>query len=191
MVPDIGVLSLGVESTQLTVAADRSEATKAMDAVRASLKQNGVEEKDIAMTGFNIQTQQYYRGGAPRIIGYWVSNRVTVKVRQLDAFPKALDGAVAAGRDAVRVNGVSFAVDKPERYENEARDEAVADARTRAEQLVKGHGREARTRTLRQRVVRWWRPGADAGDGRRGRGYVGDADQPWRIRGHPHCEHRL
>lgn len=140
VVPDIGVLSLGVESTQPTVAAARTEAAKAMDAVRASLKQNGVEDKDIATTGFNIQPQQDFRGGAPRIIGYQVTNQVTVKVRQLDALSKTLDGAVAAGRDAVRVNGVSFAVDKPERFENEARDKAVADARARAEQLAKAAG---------------------------------------------------
>lgn len=140
VVPDTGVLSLGVESTQPTVAAAREQAAKAMDAVRASLKQNGVDDKDIATTGFNIQPQQDFRSGTPRITGYQVSNRVTVKVRQLDAVSKTLDAAVAAGRDAVRVNGVSFVVDKPERFEGEARDKAVADARVRAEQLAKAAG---------------------------------------------------
>ena len=43
-------------------------------------------------------------------------------------------------RDAVRVNHVSFEVDNPERFEGEARDKAVADARARAEQLAKAAG---------------------------------------------------
>jgi uncharacterized protein len=140
VVPDIGVLSLGVQATQPTVAAARNEAAKAMDAVRTSLKQNGVDDKDIATAGFNIQPQQDFRSGTPRITGYQVNNQVTVKVRQIDALSKTLDSAVAAGHDAVRVNGISFAVDKPERFEGEARDKAVADARTRAEQLAKAAG---------------------------------------------------
>ena len=48
VVPDIGVLSLGVQSTQPTVAAARTEAAKAMDLVRASLKQNAIDDKDVA-----------------------------------------------------------------------------------------------------------------------------------------------
>ena len=142
VVPDIGVLSLGVQVTRPTVADARAAASKAMDAVRASLRQNGVEEKDIATQSFNIQPQYDFRpsGGTPTITGYNVSNQVTVKVRQIDNLSKALDGAVAAGGNDVRVNNVQFTVDAPEKYQNEARDKAVADARSRAEQLAKSVG---------------------------------------------------
>ncbi len=140
VVPDIGLINLGVEVSRPTVAEARSEAAAAMDAVRASLQQNGVEDRDIATQFFNIQPQygnaEPVDRGLPTIIGYTVSNQVTVKVRQLDSISQVLDGAIGAGGNAMRVNGVSFTVDEPERYEAEARDLAVADARERAEQLA-------------------------------------------------------
>lgn len=141
VVPDIGVLNLGVEASRPTVADARSVAASAMDAVRGALRQNGVDEKDIATQFFNIQPQYSVepldRSGTPRITGYTVSNQVTVKVRRIDNVSRVLDAAVAAGGDATRVNGVSFTVDDPEKYESEAREKAVAEAKARAEQLAK------------------------------------------------------
>jgi uncharacterized protein YggE len=140
VVPDIGVLNVGVEVTRPTVAEARTEAARAMDAVRGSLTQSGVEERDIQTTFFNIQPQYDFNrapdAGAPTIVGFIVTNQVTAKVRQVDTLSETLDAAVTAGGDAVRVNGVSFEVGDPEEYENEARDLAVADARARADQLA-------------------------------------------------------
>ncbi len=73
----------------------------------------------------------------PRIIGFTVNNQLTVKVRDFDRLSETLDGAIAAGGDAMRVNGVSFTVDEPEQYWDEAREAAVNDARERAQQLAK------------------------------------------------------
>lgn len=140
VVPDIGLLHLGVEVSRPTVAEARDEAASAMDAVRTSLQQNGIEDRDIATQFFNIQPQygapEPDGSGIPTIIGYTVSNQVTVTVRQIDNISTVLDGAIAAGGNAMRVNNVLFTVDEPQRYESEARELAVADARVRAEQLA-------------------------------------------------------
>lgn len=72
----------------------------------------------------------------PQIIGYTVNNQVSVKVRDLDSLSDVLDGAIEAGGNSVRVNNVSFTVDEPEQYFEEARAMAIADARERAEQLA-------------------------------------------------------
>jgi uncharacterized protein YggE len=142
VVPDVGLLQLGVQSTQPTVQAARDRAAAAMEAVRASLRSNNVDEKDIATSGFNIQPQYDFRssGGAPTITGYMVSNLVTVKVRQINNLSRVLDNAVAAGGDDVRVNSISFSVDQPERHREEARKLAVEDARRHAEQLAAAAG---------------------------------------------------
>ena len=73
----------------------------------------------------------------PRIIGFTVNNQLSVKVRDFDRLSETLDGAIAAGGDAVRVNGISFTVDEPEQYWDEAREAAVNDARERAQQLAR------------------------------------------------------
>jgi uncharacterized protein YggE len=137
VVPDIAVLRLGVEVTAPTVAAARSEAAAAMKAVRSSLDANAIDSDDIKTLSFNIQPQYpFRRDERSEITGYTVSNRVSVKVRDLDAVSDVLDGAAAAGGDTVRISGISFTVDDPEQHEADARKAAVEDARTRAEELA-------------------------------------------------------
>jgi uncharacterized protein len=143
VVPDVGILQLAVQSTQPNVGAARDRAAAAMEAVRGALKSAGVDEKDIATSGFSIQPQYDFRpstGGTPIITGYVVNNLVTVKVRQLNALSRVLDQAVAAGGNDVRVNDVAFTVDEPERHRERARKLAVEDARRHAEQLAEAAG---------------------------------------------------
>lgn len=142
VVPDIALVNLGVEVTRSSIADARSAAATAMDAVRASLQRNGIDDKDIATLYFSIQPQYgspdpLTRDGVPRITGYSVVNQLSVKVRRIDDISKVVDSAVTAGGDAARVQSVSFTVDQPEEFQAEAREKAVADARARAEQLAK------------------------------------------------------
>jgi len=137
VVPDIAVLALGVEVTAPTVAAARSGAAAAMKAVRSSLDANRIRSDDVKTLSFDIQPRyQHRRDEQPEITGYTVSNRLSVKVRDLDSVSKVLDDATEAGGDAARINGISFAVDEPEQYESDARKLAVEDARKRAEELA-------------------------------------------------------
>ncbi|MBW2692834.1 MAG: SIMPL domain-containing protein [Deltaproteobacteria bacterium] len=137
VVPDIAVLTLGVEVIAPTVAAARSKVAGAMKAVRSSLDANDIGGDDIKTLSFNIQPQYQHRRDEQReITGYTVSNRVSVKVRDLDTVSTVLDDATEAGGDAARINGISFAVDEPEQYESDARKAAVEDARKRAEELA-------------------------------------------------------
>lgn len=141
--PDVARLNLGVQVTEASVSAARNGAADAMTKVQAALKQKGVMEKDIRTQNLNI-TPQYSnttdKNGAPTIRGYQVSNQLQVTVRNIDTASDVLDAAVAAGGNAVRVNGISFTVDQPEQFLSHARDEAVKNARTRAEVLAKAAG---------------------------------------------------
>ncbi len=137
VVPDIALLNLGVEVTRKTVAEAQSAAAEAMEDIRDSLARNGIEERDIATQYFGIRPQyDYRREGMPRLTGFVVSNQLSIKVREMDHVSEVLDDAISAGGDAVRVNNVSFTVDEPERYLEEARQKAMEDARQRAEQLA-------------------------------------------------------
>ncbi len=136
--PDIGVFDIGVEVTGETVALARSGAAEAMQQVRDSVLASGVEERDISTRSFNIYPQYDYdrEEGPPEIIGYTVNNWIAVKVRDIDRISEILDDALTAGGDAIRVGGISFRVDEPEQYTDEARKLAVEDARARAQQLA-------------------------------------------------------
>lgn len=144
--PDVALLSVGIEVQKETVAEAQAEATEAMNMVVAALKDNGVKEEDI-------QTQQYsinkvsnwekpvYDGGDTEvIIGYRVTNMVTAKVRDIDAVGAVIDAAAAAGGDYTRINSISFTVDDPQPYYEEARAQAVEYAKAKAEQLAELSG---------------------------------------------------
>lgn len=139
--PDIARIDVGVEVTGDTVAEARGEAADAMDAVMDALTDNGVDEEDVRTRSFNIYPQYNYRDDeAPEITGFTVSNQVTVTVREIDNASTVFDAAIEAGGDAVRVNGISFTVDEPEEFLDQARADAIADARGRAETLADAAG---------------------------------------------------
>jgi len=70
------------------------------------------------------------------VIGYRVTNMVTAKIREIDKAGPIIDAVAAAGGDFTRINNISFSVDDPTAYYEEARQKAVADARAKAEQLA-------------------------------------------------------
>ena len=136
MEPDLAIVNIGVEVTAETVAEARSEAADAMDRVRETLDDNDIEEADVRTQFFNIYPQFSFEDERPEIIAFTVSNQIAVKVRDIDNVSNVLDDAIEAGGDAIRVNGVSFSVDEPEQFLEEAREMAMEDARQRAEHLA-------------------------------------------------------
>lgn len=140
VVPDIAILQLGVEVTSDTVGDARDEAAEAMDRVRASLVDHGVDDDDIRTTSFNIYPQYDFRSEQRRLIGFTVNNEIAVTVREIDEAGEILDDAIRAGGDATRVSSISFSVDDPDAVLDEARTEAMEDARKRAETLAEAAG---------------------------------------------------
>jgi len=136
--PDIATLSLGVEAQAATVAEAQSQAAEAMNMVIDALTDNGVDEKDIQTQYFSIDrvTRWDREREEEIVVGYRVTNTVTAKIREIDRAGAIIDAVAAAGRDLTRINGISFSVDDPSAYYDEARQEAMADARAKAEQLA-------------------------------------------------------
>jgi hypothetical protein len=69
-----------------------------------------------------------------------VTNTVTVKVRKIDQTGPVLDAVATAGGNLTRVNSVSFSIDDPTPFYNQARTKAVADAVATAKQLADNAG---------------------------------------------------
>jgi uncharacterized protein YggE len=131
--PDIAVVTIGIEVTQKSVASARQGAAAAASGVLKALTGGGVAERDIRTSGLRLQPQyDYSRGSSPKVVGYQASHQFTVKVRAIDTVSAVVDGAVLAGGDAARLQGVSFEIDEPAALLAEARRNAVADARLRA-----------------------------------------------------------
>jgi uncharacterized protein YggE len=61
---------------------------------------------------------------------------VTVKIRDIDKTGAVIDAVAKAGGDLTRIDSISFSIDDPSDYYEEARKKAVAEAKAKAKQLA-------------------------------------------------------
>ena len=134
--PDIATLRLGIEAQEATVAEAQSQAVEAMDKVMAALIDNGVAENDIQTQYFSIRQITRWVDEEQVVVGYRVTNMVTTKIRDIDKAGVIIDAVAEAGGDLTRIDSIGFSVDDPSAYYEQARQEAMADANAKAEQLA-------------------------------------------------------
>ncbi len=132
--PDMATIQTGVV-TQAEKASDALDANNAaMERLMAALKAAKIAAKDIQTSSFDVRPE-YQRGPRgqqrPEIVGYRVTNQVRVRVRNLPGLGEVLDALVEAGSN--QVSGISFGIDEPTGVLNQARNRAIADARSRAD----------------------------------------------------------
>ena len=137
-VPDVAVISVGIEAREATVSEANDKAKVAMDDVMTALKDAGVKDEDIQTQYFNINrvTRWDDEKRQEEIIGYRVTNVVTAKIRNVEDAGAVIDAVADAGGDLTRINNISFTVDDPTPYQAEARKLAVVDAAAKAETLA-------------------------------------------------------
>lgn len=136
VVPDVAMLNLGVEAQAATVAEAQRQAAEAMDAVIKELDEHSVAKKDIKTQYYNIYPVRRWHEDKEILIGYRVNNMVTAKIRKVDNTGIIIDAVAKAGGDYIRINSISFIVDDPSDYYEEAREKAIADAKAEAKQLA-------------------------------------------------------
>ncbi len=133
-VPDMAVINMGVVSSAETARAALDANTKAMTELMANLKAASIDDKDISTSNFSVNPRLDYGqngGQVPKLVGYDVTNSVTVIVHKIDGLGALLDKAVSSGSN--QINGISFSVSKPDDAMDEARKLAVKDATHKAQ----------------------------------------------------------
>jgi len=137
--PDLALVDAGVASDAKT-AREASEANNnAMTKVLAALKAANVDPKDIQTSRLSLQPQYApNRSGPSSVVGYRVSNRVTVRIRDVTKLANVIDTLVGAG--ANDIGNVSFEVSQASKLLDDAREKAVADARRKAEIYARAAG---------------------------------------------------
>lgn len=131
--PDLALIDGGVTSEAKT-AREASEANNtAMGKVLLALKSAGIDEKDVQTSRLSLQPQYapQTRPGPNVISGYRASNRVTIRLRDVTKVAGTIDTLVSAG--ANEIGGINFTVEKASKLLDDARTQAVADARRKAE----------------------------------------------------------
>lgn len=154
--PDIALFNAGVVTQATTASEALADNSRKMDRVIAALKRAGIAERDIQTQAISLQprysdperdAQMLSRTTgrpyvppteSPKIIGYEARNSVQIRVRKLGEMGKIIDTLIAEG--ANQVDGPSFTLDQPREAMDEARREAIAVGRQRAELYAQATG---------------------------------------------------
>ena len=132
--PDTVSLNLGVQVEASTAADALDAAGRKSQAVVGTLTGAGVAKADIQTSGLNVYPN--YTGGGTRD-GYSAGASVTATLHDISKAGEVIDAATAAVGDGITLGGVWFSIDDTSALYAQAREMAVAEARTHAEQLAK------------------------------------------------------
>lgn len=137
--PDAAMIRIGVNSQGKTAREASDANAQKMTAVLASIKASGIADKDVQTSRLTLQPlYDPNKSGPARLLGFQVTNQVSVKIREIDTLPNVLDKSIGAG--ANEMSGIEFVVSDQSKLLDQARDDAVADARRKAELYAKAAG---------------------------------------------------
>ena len=141
LAPDIAYVYIGVHTENTTAAQAVTDNTAQTEELIQAIRDFGVEANDIRTTNFSIYPMDRFDPSTGLPSGekvYAVDNTVYVTVRSLETLGDLLDTAVQAG--ANNVNSIQFDVEEKDEALQQARAEAVEDARNQAQALAQAAG---------------------------------------------------
>jgi uncharacterized protein YggE len=137
--PDVATIGAGVVTQASTAAKAMADNAQRMTATIAALRKAGIADRDLRTASLRLSPQyRYVDNQPPQLTGYQASNQVTVRFRDIAKAGGILDALVAAG--ANQIDGPNFTVDKPEAALDEARTQALATAKARADLYARAAG---------------------------------------------------
>ncbi|WP_341207565.1 SIMPL domain-containing protein [uncultured Sphingomonas sp.] len=137
--PDLATITAGVVTQAPVAAAALSENAQRMDAVIKALKAAGLAARDLSTSNVALSPQYRYQDGKPPVVtGYQASNSVAIRFRDIARAGAVLDALVRAG--ANQIDGPNLSLSDPNAALDEARTQAIAKARARADLYAKAAG---------------------------------------------------
>jgi uncharacterized protein YggE len=168
--PDTAVFDAGVVVIAETAQAALEQNTKSITALLAALKAAGIDGRDLATSGFAVQPRVVYpqpepgkQPEQPKLEGYEVRNSVTAKVRDLSKLGTILDAAVQHG--ANQIGPISFDIQNKDALLDKARQDAINDAKRKAEKAAQAAGLKLGRVVSLSETVQHALPRPIAGDG--------------------------
>lgn len=135
VVPDIAVVSVGVNAQGQTAKSAQESLNKNINQVASGIKGLGISDRDIQTTNYALNPTYNYEQNPPKITGYQANSTLVIKVRDIDKANGVLDTATQNGANTV--GGITFDVSDKQKAYNQARTEAVAEAKAKASQAAK------------------------------------------------------
>lgn len=143
--PDLATFSVTVTTDGgKNVAEVQSANAEKMNNVNAFLKEQGIDKADLKTAQYSLNPRYSYNPctagscPAPTITGYSLTQTLDVKVRESAKLGDLLSGVVTSGANSV--SEVRFVLDDDTAAKDEARQEAITEAKKKAKALAKSAG---------------------------------------------------
>lgn len=147
--PDTAKVSFSVRSEKKSLKDAQTEVSGKIDAIKKALIAAGVEDKYIKTDSYTSYPQYDYpqvacyaigcpKPGTPTLRGYEVSHSVTVSIKNLENVEAVL--GILATNTVTDMSGPNFGFEDDKMVVREARDAAIADAKSEAEKLAQALG---------------------------------------------------
>jgi uncharacterized protein len=134
--PDRARISAQASNLSRDPSSARAEVDDQVATARQALAGIGIDESALRAQSIRIQPEFEYRNQERILRGYRATRDFSVLIDDLDVAGSVLDALLSAGLP--QVSGLSYELSDPEAHRIIARDMAIADARTKAEQLAAG-----------------------------------------------------
>lgn len=149
-IPDQATVDAGVTQTAATVVDAQNKVNAKTQKIIIEIKKLGVLDKDIKTTNYSVTPNYGDNGGVPmmfpirtgrnNITGYTVTQNLEINVKDLAKVNKAIDSATANGANMVGGTNFTFSDELQKKLENQARIQAVNNAKEKAQSLANASG---------------------------------------------------
>ncbi len=147
--PDLATVSFTIMEDAILLKDAQDKATVKENAVLSFLDKSSIAKKDIKTESYNSYPKYDYgvpcysynvpcRQEAPKIIGYQVSENISVKVRDLSKVGEVMQGIGAL--KVTDMSGPNFTIENEDSLKEKARKMAIDDAKEKAESLARDLG---------------------------------------------------
>ena len=138
--PDVAQISLTVFTENKDLGIATGENNQKINTIISFLKEKSIEDKDIKTSTYNINPRYEYGADYKNryLAGYEVRQSLIVKIRNLNDVGDIIAGATSRGVNDM--GGLSFIIDDDELLKQQAREQAINDAKSKASKLAKDLG---------------------------------------------------
>lgn len=151
--PDTAKIVMGVQLDKAPTAQQAlDQLNKKMNEVYNAVKAAGIPEEQIKTQNFSLFPQYDYVDGVSKVSGYNANQMLTVTVKDLSENQKMVSAVIEAASNAGvnQIQNVTFEVSDIETLKQEARVNAIADAKKNAKELAKSLDVDL------EEIVGWW-----------------------------------
>lgn len=137
--PDKATISISIENTAKDAKLASAQNAQIMQNIQSAILGLAITKDKMQTTNYNLYPVYNTKDNSREIIGYSVSNEITVTIDNIDMVGTVIDTAINAG--ASNVNSIEFGLKDSQQYKEKALREAILDAKRKAEVVASTLGK--------------------------------------------------